>query len=87
MKYKRTVKTFEEHQEKLNISNVMFSFNDNENYDDNFSNFLFDLVGELGGGLPTDYFNSTEIDMIERNFRKVYDSYIELSKLMSKKTN
>jgi len=48
---------------------------------------LFDLGGELGGGLPTDYFNSTEIDMIERNFRKVYDSYIELSKLMSTKTN
>jgi hypothetical protein len=39
------------------------------------SNFMIDLVGRLGGGLPSDYFTDEQLDKIERIFRGVYFVY------------
>ena len=72
--------------ENLNISDVMFSFNVNEiSYEDGLSEFMFEVAGKLGGGLPTDYFNIKELTELETIFRKIYDANADLSNLLCMK--
>ena len=69
-----------------NISDVMFSFDVKEvSYEDGLSEFMFEVAGKLGGGLPNDYFNNKELTELENIFRKIYDANTDLSNLLYKK--
>jgi hypothetical protein len=70
----------------LNISDVMFSFDVKDiSYDDGLSEFMFEVAGKLGGGLPDQYFNHSELNELENIFRKIYDANTDLSNLLYKK--
>ena len=82
------IKSFNELNENknLNISNVMFSFDVKDiSYDDGLSEFMFEVAGKLGGGLPDQYFNDSELTELENIFRKIYDANTDLSNLLYKK--
>jgi len=52
--------------------------NNKDSYEDNLSNFMFELMGEFGGGLIDDYLTDKEITKIENLFKKYYDAHNEL---------
>lgn len=71
----------------LNIFNVIFSFDVKDiSYEDGLSEFMFEVAGKLGGGLPTDYFNNEELTELENIFRKIYNANTDLSNLLYKKS-
>jgi hypothetical protein len=71
---------------KIIMSDVMFSFDVKDiSYDDGLSEFMFEVAGKLGGGLPNQYFNHSELVELENIFRKIYDANVDLSNLLYKK--
>ena len=71
---------------KIIMPDVMFSFDVKDiSYDDGLSEFMFEVAGKLGGGLPNQYFNHSELVELENIFRKIYDANVDLSNLLCKK--
>jgi hypothetical protein len=42
-----------------------------ENYEQDLSDFILDITGELGGSLPQDYFTIEELTNIEKCFKQM----------------
>lgn len=42
-----------------------------KNYEQELSDFILDITGELGGGLPQDYFTIDELTNIENWFKQM----------------
>jgi hypothetical protein len=54
-------------------------------YNDQLSEFMLDIAGEFGGGLPSDYFTSEELDELESYFQKIFYTNLQISHFIDKK--
>jgi hypothetical protein len=85
MKKTKYIEKFNESLNRFKFSEINFTFKDEESYEDNLSDFMFEITGMVSGGLPNDVFTDEELEIIETNFKNIYDAKNQLTQLIESK--